>query len=538
MTEAMTQELTGPEHADVHKSTVLFFLERHILLSPDFFREIPEGFDQSEFYRKHLEKPGTPSTSPVVLTADIRRILLEKGALDVHWADLERSRVLFEKNKDEKVYAKFLEYIELQEQAPSPLQQPVKVVFSYADAPKKRSVQDFTLSFTSRYQAMEKILRNRTGLQHLTSINRLRNKQDKEAISFIGMVADKQVTKNGNLMLTVEDQTGSIKALINKNKPGLYKEAQDIVLDEVLGFTGVPHNAAIFVNGLTWPDVPYRELKKCGDDVYALFLSDLHVGSKQFLADDFHKFLRWLHGMAGNDEQRAIAQKIAYIFVLGDLVDGVGIYPGQEKDLAIQDIYQQYEACAALLREIPAHIPLIICPGNHDAVRISEPQPSLDNEFTKPITALPNALLVSNPAMVNIHASAGFPGFDVLIYHGYSFDYYVAHVDSIRNGGGYDRADLIMKFLLKRRHLAPSYTSTLFIPDPEQDHLVIKHVPDFLVTGHIHKSAALTHKNITLLCGSCWQSLTGYQEKVGHVPEPGRVPIINLKTREVRILKF
>ena len=31
---------------------------------------------------------------------------------------------------------------------------------------------------------------------------------------------------------------------------------------------------------------------------------------------------------------------------------------------------------------------------------------------------------------------------------------------------------------------------------------------------------------------------TSFQEKVGHHPEPSRVPIVNLKTREMKILKF
>ena len=124
------------------------------------------------------------------------------------------------------------------------------------------------------------------------------------------------------------------------------------------------------------------------------------------------------------------------------------------------------------------------------------------------------------------------------MYHGYSFDYFVANVDDIRNKGGYDRADLIMKFLLKRRHLAPTHTSTLYIPDTEHDPLVIDKVPDFFITGHIHKSIAANYKNITLISGSCWQAKTAFQEKVGHNPEPGRVPIVNLKTREIKILNF
>jgi DNA polymerase II small subunit len=146
--------------------------------------------------------------------------------------------------------------------------------------------------------------------------------------------------------------------------------------------------------------------------------------------------------------------------------------------------------------------------------------------------------MVSNPALVNIHAIDGFEGYNVLLYHGYSFDYYVANVDSIRNNGGYDRADLIMKFLLKRRHLAPTHTSTLYMPYADKDPLVIDTIPDFFVTGHIHKAAVAKYKNITLISGSCWQSKTDFQEKVGHHPEPSRVPAVNLATREVKILRF
>jgi len=415
----------------------------------------------------------------------------------------------------------------------------VKIVYSYNDEPKKRELQDFVEYFNNRYKSLEKILKQRQELRNTVSINRIAIKKDKEPVAVIGIVNEKFTTKNGNLLLVLEDPTGMKRVIVNKNKPDLFREANDIVLDEVIGITGVAVDTIIFANNIIWPEVPTnKELKKTKEEKYAIFLSDLHVGSAKFLPDDFEKFLKWINGEMGNEQQKHIAKNVEYIFIAGDLVDGCGIYPEQDKELAIKDIYEQYKECANLLKQIPKHIPLIICPGNHDALRISEPQPILSKNYAKPLHELSNVIMVSNPSLVNIHASENFPGFDVMMYHGYSFDYFVAEVDSLRNQRGYDRADLIMKFLLRRRHLAPTHSSTLYIPDTKRDPLVIEKIPDFFLSGHIHKSVTANYRNTTLICGSCWQAKTQFQEKVGHNPEPSRVPIVNLQTRDVKILKF
>ena len=140
--------------------------------------------------------------------------------------------------------------------------------------------------------------------------------------------------------------------------------------------------------------------------------------------------------------------------------------------------------------------------------------------------------------MINIGKKKDFPGFNILMYHGYSFDYYVSNIDMIRNNGGYERADLIMQFLLKRRHLAPAFKSTPYIPAFDEDPLLIKKIPDIIITGHIHYSSVANYKGVTMICGSCWQGKTKFQEKLGHNPQPGRVPLVNLKTREIKVLKF
>ncbi|MBU0461355.1 MAG: metallophosphoesterase, partial [Nanoarchaeota archaeon] len=277
---------------------------------------------------------------------------------------------------------------------------------------------------------------------------------------------------------------------------------------------------------------------KAPEEVYAAFISDMHFGSKVFMHEEWNKFLKWIGGETGSDEQKELASKIRYLFIVGDLVEGVGIYPGQENDLEVRDIYEQYNIFAQFLKQIPTHINIIVCPGNHDAMRIAEPQPPLYKDFAAAIYALPNVTLVSNPAIVRIHEKEDFPGFDVLIYHGFSYIYYADKVESIRSAGGQSRVDLVMQFLLQRRHLAPTHESTLYLPDADKDSLVIEKVPDLFVSGHIHRVGVFNYRNIQMVECSCWLKTTDYQEKMGLKPQPARVPIINLKTRKPKILKF
>jgi len=521
------------------KELVAFFLKKRVLVSQDFLEQLENKKVLSDMYK--LVELNTLDNI-AVLNEKIKELLNKPTNSKLNWEEIEKFNVISEKKKTssnnllESPTDKDIESTSKEKQK---AESNVKVIFSYNSLPQKREAQDFIDYFNLRYRALRTILKHRQELQNTISIGRLIGKRDRDQVSIIGMVRDKYYTKNGNYMITIEDDTGYIRIIISKSKPDLFKVVKDIVQDEVIGVLGVNGDNIIFVNNIIFPDVPItKEMRRADDEAYALFLSDLHVGSNNFLDEDFSRFLKWINLDLGNETQRNTASKVKYIFVLGDLVDGCGVYPGQEKELKIKDIKDQYRECAELLSKIPNHIKLIICPGNHDAMRVAEPQLPIYDDFAEPLYKLPNTFMVSNPTLINIHSSTNFPGFDVLVYHGYSFDYYVSEVESIRNNGGYDRADLIMKFLLQKRHLAPTHASTLYVPDTKTDNLVIHKVPDFFVSGHIHKAAAANYKNITLISGSCWQSKTSFQEKVGHNPEPSRVPVVNLKTRHIKMLKF
>lgn len=416
----------------------------------------------------------------------------------------------------------------------------VQVLEEYDDKPKKRKVQDFIDLYNQRFKTLHSILQNRQELQNLTSINRLNTKKDWEKVSIIGIVTDKTTTKNGHIIINLEDTTGQTKVIAKKDNQDIYKTARDVVLDEVIGVNGASGGEAVFANSILVPDIPHKAPKTTPDEVNAAVLSCIHTGSAIFEHEKFNNFTKWINCAQGTAEQKEKASKIKYLFICGDVVDGIGVYPDQEKELAIKDIKEQYKECARLLSQIRKDVTIILCPGNHDAGRIAEPQPKISKEYAGPLYELPNIVMVGNPCTVNIHASEAFPGIKVLMYHGYSFDDYSENVPSIKESGAHlsDRAPMVMKFLLQRRHLAPQNESTLFIPDARGDPLIIEQVPDIFVAGHIHKAGTTEYRGTSIIAGSCFQAKTDFQEKVGHNPEPGVVPIINLKTRDVTMMRF
>ncbi len=416
----------------------------------------------------------------------------------------------------------------------------IKIIKNYdKEVTEKKTVQHFVESFKQRYKKIEKLLRNRQELRSITSINRILQRKERDSVSLIGIVREKQVTKNNHIILILEDLTGEIKVLATTNNEKTHKVAKEVSLDEVIGITGMNGEEIVFASTIIRPEVTItREFKKAPKESYALFMGDLHFGSKVFLKEKFEKFKKWLKCEAGTEEQKKTVKKIKYLFLVGDLIEGVGIYPSQEEDLEIKDVYDQYKELEKFVKEIPDHIHVVIIPGNHDAVRLSEPQPPLAEEYVPNLYQMENVHLLSNPSRVNIDYSDEFPGFDILLYHGFSFPFYADSVEKIREKGGQKRSDLIMQYLMEVRHLAPSHTSNLYSPDKKEDAMVIDSAPDFFVTGHIHRVSAVNYKNMTLLNCSSWLEETEYQQKVGLIPEPARAIIVNLKTRDVKIIKF
>lgn len=414
----------------------------------------------------------------------------------------------------------------------SSIENQAKVLSSFPILNKKIDVKDFVLYLRNRLYEMKKVLQEHVEMKNLVSINKLSS--TRQSFSIIGLVSEKKVTKTKSILFEIEDLTGKMRVIVTPNNQELYKKAEEVSLDSVLGFKGFGNNEILFVTDIIFPDCFITERKHSPSEEYALFIGDLHFGSKRFLESSFLKFIDYLNGKVPNTPE---VDKIKYLFIVGDLVTGIGNYPNQEKDLILFDLEEQFSGVANLLKKIKKDIKIIICPGNHDGVRLMEPQPVFDEKYAWALYDMKNVLLVGNPSEVNIGFKNNFSGFDILIYHGFSLPYYAGNVPSLIKARAMNQPELIVDYLLKNRHLAPTHSSVQFFPS-EKDFHFIKNVPDIVVTGHIHKSGIFYHNNILGICVSSWEGLTPYQEKFGNTPDHCKVPMLNLKTRVVKILDF
>jgi DNA polymerase II small subunit len=277
-----------------------------------------------------------------------------------------------------------------------------------------------------------------------------------------------------------------------------------------------------------YPDISLNNKRHTSNTpLYAAFLSDIHVGSKDFLDKQWNCFLKWINGNLGNSRQKDVAGKIKYIVIPGDVVDGIGIYPNQEHELSITDLYKQYESLAEQLSCIPDHISLIIQPGNHDAVRPAEPQPTFEKEIQQLFNAN-EVTFLGNPSYFSLH------NVELLSYHGQSLLDFATNIQHLK----YNEPIEIMKVMLQKHHLAPIYGGYTPLAPEHRDYMVIDRVPDIFVTGHVHLASLGEYRGVTLINASSWQAQTSYQKMLNFIPDPAKLPIADLQTGNVTMMDF
>lgn len=376
-------------------------------------------------------------------------------------------------------------------------------------------IENLISYFKSRYEKLTNILTKRPELRNYTKVADIDDSQD--SLTLILMVREIRTSKNGHKIVDFEDDTGTISVLFSQNNEDLFAEAEKLVRDEVIGVIANKSDDNNFAFGqqIINPGVirvPEKEM-----DFGIVFLSDVHIGSLTFLEDAFSRFIDWINCDYGTEEQRRVAEDVKYLVIGGDIVDGIGVYPNQEKELAIKDITQQYNEAAKFLGNIRSDIKIIIAPGNHDASRVAEPQPAVPEEYAKALYELDNVEFISNPGVVSLD------GINVLIYHGRSFDDLVMAVKEFTH----ERNDLLMEELLKKRHLAPIYGERTPLASELEDYLVIDEVPDVFHTGHVHINTYKRFNGIHLINSGTFQTQTEFQKIYNIEPTPAEVPVLH-----------
>ena len=371
--------------------------------------------------------------------------------------------------------------------------------------------------FSSRYRKLLNLIRKRVDSGNLLTISEVGGERSTKVA---GLVYSKNI-RRGSATIVLEDETGRVEATAFDSQ--IVKNIQEIPLDSLVVATISSGKRAFIVESISLPDVPEHIPNTAKRKVYAALTSDLHVGSKFFLKDAFQAFIKWL-----SRREDEVAARLRYLLICGDTIDGVGVYPNQDKELETADVTKQIAELTDLLKLIPSYIQIFICPGNHEPVRQAQPQPPISGSFAEPLTKLPNVHLVSNPAWLEVE------GVKILMYHGRSLEDIVATTPGL----SVERPAIAMRSLLKARHLAPVYGRRTPILPAEEDLLVIEEIPDIFHSGHVHILDSERYRGCLLLNTGTWQMQTSYQLDMGITPTPAILPIVDLSTLQVITIDF
>ena len=484
--------------------------------------EKPSTLDDGVLETKELQNK--------VLSEIYNKTILVDEILDEESDDFEEEDTLELENREEPLQTIEIKTVKGWKPLSKEYESEVKILKDVTgESTCEGTTQDFVKLFRNRHDVLRKIIRSqRREMVHVIPIGRInKNLSD---VQLIGIVKDIKTTVNGHKRIELEDETGTTVLMALKNNGEVFHCASEVIVDEIIGVSGKfsKNGDLIIIQNIVFPDIKLQHDKKKADvPVYAAFLSDVHIGSNTFMNDEWNSFLRWINGNLGNLRQKEVASKVKYIVLPGDLVDGIGIYPGQEKELTIPNIYQQYEALAKQLEILPSHLTILLQPGNHDAVRPAEPQPTFEKEI-QDLFSGKEFIFIGNPCTFSLH------GVEILSYHGQSLLDFSTNIQHLN----YNQPTDVMKVMLRKRHLAPAYGGYTPLAPEHSDYMIIDKVPDIFVTGHVHISNIDNYRGVTLINASSWQAQTSYQKMLNFVPDSAKLPIVDLKTGNATTMDF
>ncbi len=390
------------------------------------------------------------------------------------------------------------------------------------------SLSDFVKLFSDKFSFLESVLKQRSGFSPKSIAQCLSNASPRE-ITFCAMVQEKWVSKNGHLAFRLEDMESECIAIVLKTDAKMMSDGGKIMPDEVIGIRGKKGNGGlVIITEIIQPDMPLRAPEKSDSPLSVAVISDLHLGSKLFLEKELNKFLDWLTGKSDSVSEREKSGRIKYLVVAGDTVDGIGVYPGQITKLTIKDIFKQYEALEDILLRIPEYIEVFVIPGQHDAVRWADPQPAIPKQYVPRLSELSNFHLLPSPGWVEIE------GLKTLLYHGAALHELYHFIPEL----SMTKPEKAMIEVLKRRSFLLNYGNKQPYAPENRDYLLISEPPDLYFGGDMHHIGLETYRGCSVVNSSCFQERTEYEIKLGHVPTPALVPVVELDSRNMWVKDF
>lgn len=381
-------------------------------------------------------------------------------------------------------------------------------------------IEGFNFLFSNRFKKLKKIISYRPEAKMLKSISSLMSTKTKDDLYFCGMLSERRSEKNITKLI-VDDPSGSIETIVFDKD--LQKVAEGLLIDQmIMERVNLGKNGGYIVKEIIVPDIPEHASNRSKTETYAVFLSDLHIGSKYFMEKELSEFISWL------SSPDPIARKIRFVMIGGDIIDGIGIYPGQDKELVFPTAEEQLNKALEILDKIPKHIKVFMISGNHDPGRRALPQPAIPKKYNSGLWERENFFMLGNPSLVSLN------GVRVLMFHGQSID------DVVRTTPGlsFDQPAKVMKHFLQARHLSPVYGGQTPLGPETEDMMTVDEVPDIFHAGHVHVVDLDIYRGVLIINSGAWQSQTPFQESVGITPTPGLAIIVNLKTFKVYTKDF
>ena len=249
------------------------------------------------------------------------------------------------------------------------------------------NIIDFARYFNDRFKKIKKILSARRELVGCLPVSKA-TKFDRE-VRMVAIVNEVRTTKNGHKLLEVEDDEGRCPVLILRDSP-LAQEC--VVTDEVIGIVGKTSSKGdmVVMNELIRPDVQVNRKAMAPTDSWAsvAFMSDVHVGSNTFLQKPWERMIDWMKNEGPG--RRPLPGRARGRGRRHRHLPRAGGGAGHRRHLRAVRVLADH------LKEIPDGIRIIVQPGNHDAVRPAEPQPTFPR--TSPSCSTPPSPSWGTPA--------------------------------------------------------------------------------------------------------------------------------------------